>query len=65
MRLVITYVVLVAIGGAFCYAIGWAVDAYDKSLGLLVFLGALGVTLYVAWKIAVYITDPKRTRLRA
>ena len=65
LRLVIAYLIAVAIGGVISYFIGSTVDRYDTSLGMLAFLGALFVTLWVGWILAVRVTDPGRASPRA
>ena len=65
LRLVIVYLIAVAIGAAVSYLVGLVVDRYDSSLGMLAFLGVLFVTLWAGWIFAVRVTDPARASRRA
>jgi len=69
MLLLVVYLVLIIVGDAIAYAIGLlierpqligiAVDRPMTTISLTVFLLAYFVNLWVAWQIAVKITEPR------
>ncbi len=61
MQIIIYYVVLVVIGEFGAYLIGRAVEYYSMAAGLPVFLGCFFIVFWIAWVIAVRLTEPKTT----
>jgi CDP-diglyceride synthetase len=60
MVLIIVYLVFMVIGDILAYFIGSAVDRTWPTASLPVFLGLYFLFLYVAWLLAVWITEPKK-----
>jgi hypothetical protein len=53
MKLLVFYIVFVAIGEAITYAAGWAVELWSPATSLPVFLGGFFFVLWAAWRLAV------------
>jgi hypothetical protein len=63
MQLLVYYVVFVAIGDLIAYLIGTFVEYLWGSIpSLVVFLGLYFFLLWLAWVIAVKVTEPKKVR---
>jgi len=62
MWLIIVYVIFMIIGDFIDYLIGSAVDRVWPAASLPVFLGLYFVFLYVAWLLAIKVTEPKPAR---
>jgi hypothetical protein len=63
MQLLVYYVVFVAVGDFAAYLTGYLVERFWGSTpSLVVFLGLYFLLLWVAWVIAVKVTEPKSTR---
>ncbi len=60
MTLIIYYVVLVAVGTTGSILIGLWTDQMSSNMGMTVFLCLYFVTLWLAWIIAVRMTEPKK-----
>lgn len=60
MRLLVVYIVILAIGGVVCVAVGNFTDHVDIRYGLIAFLTLFFINLWVSWRIAVALTGPKR-----
>jgi len=59
MGLVIAYIVILAIGQSITIGIGLAIDRiYSPSISLPVSIGLYFLMFWVAWKIAVRVTEP-------
>jgi hypothetical protein len=62
MALIIWYLALVAAGDASAYFAGLLVEyQWGSYPSLIVFLAIYFVTLWLAWLIAVRLTEPKKT----
>jgi hypothetical protein len=63
MLLIIWYLGLVAIGDALAYAAGRFVEylGWGSNTSMIVFLSIYFLTLWVAWVLAVRLTEPKKT----
>lgn len=60
MKLIVYYLVLVIAGDFATYFIGLAVErAFGGYISLLVFLASYFLILWVSWKAAVRLTEPK------
>ena len=55
MRLLVVYIVFVAIGEAIAYAAGRTVEVWSPATSLPVFLSAFFFVLWAAWRLAVKI----------
>jgi|SRR5689334_9180965 len=53
MRLLVVYIVFVAIGEAIAYAAGRTVEVWSPATSLPVFLSAFFFVLWAAWRLAV------------
>lgn len=53
MRLLVVYIVFVAIGQAIAYAAGRAVEIWSPATSLPVFLSLFFFMLWAAWRLAV------------
>lgn len=60
MWLIFVYLAFMIIGDIMDYFIGSAVDKVWPSASLPVFLGLYFLFLYIAWVIAVRVTEPKQ-----
>jgi hypothetical protein len=67
MELIIVYVILMVIGDLIDFGIGFAASRmWSDAASMPIFLGAYFLTLWIAWFLAVKITEPKNwKRLRA
>jgi hypothetical protein len=62
MLLIICYLGLVAAGDVLAYFIGLFVEyAWGSNASMIIFLATYFVTLWVAWVVAVRLTEPKKT----
>ncbi len=60
MGLLVAYVLTVLVGQAIAASIGIAVDhIYSSQAGLVVFIPLYFLVFYVAWRIAVWVTEPR------
>jgi hypothetical protein len=63
MELLIVYVVLMLIGDLIDFGIGYAVSTmWSDAASLPVFLACYFFTLWLAWILAVRITEPRRNK---
>ena len=53
MKLLVVYIVFVAIGEAMSYGIGWTVELWSPATSLPVFLACFFFVLWAAWRLAV------------
>jgi hypothetical protein len=60
MWLIIIYLMFMVVGDVADYLIGIAVDRIWPSASLPIFLGLYFVFLWVAWILAVWVTEPKK-----
>jgi hypothetical protein len=58
MRLLIMYIVILALGGIVCFLVGDAADQVDKAYGLIAFLALFFLNLWVSWRLAIFFTRP-------
>jgi hypothetical protein len=58
LTLVVTYVVLLAVGMAIAIGIGLATDRINAPISLLVFFGSATCAIALAWPLAVRLTEP-------
>lgn len=61
MQIMIYYIVFVLIGDVAAYAIGRSVEQWSPATSLPVFLAAFFVVFWIAWILAVRVTEPKKT----
>jgi hypothetical protein len=60
MGLVIAYVICLVIGQSITIAIGLAIDRmYSPAISLPISIGLYFLMFWIAWKIAVRITEPR------
>jgi hypothetical protein len=59
MRLIAFYVLFVLIGEFGAYLVGRTVEHWSQTASLPVFLSCFFVVFWVAWRLAVRVTDPK------
>ena len=59
MQIMAYYIVLVLIGDVGAYAIGRAVEQWSPTSSLPVFLGCFFLVFWLAWRLAVRLTEPK------
>jgi cation transporter-like permease len=62
VQLIVYYVVFMVAGDFVDYVIGLAVERIWPQASLLTFLVLYFVSLWVAWLLAVKMTEPKRAR---
>jgi len=62
MWLIIVYVIFMIIGDFADYVIGSAVDRVWPNASLWVFLALYFIFLYLAWILAIKVTEPKPAR---
>ena len=62
MKLIAVYVVMMGIGDIADYLIGRVVERYWPAASLTIFLLLYFFFLWVGWRFAVWLTDPKRAR---
>jgi membrane protein CcdC involved in cytochrome C biogenesis len=62
MSLIAVFAVLMVIAQAINVAIAIQVDNYSDSAGLVAFFALLVVSIIVAWKLAVWLTEPRGKR---
>ena len=60
MWLIVIYLIFMIVGDVADYAIGTVVERMWPSASLPVFLGLYFLFLYLAWVIAVRVTEPKK-----
>jgi hypothetical protein len=61
MVLILWFLALVAAGDVLAYLVGLLVEyQWGSYPSLVVFLAMYAVTLWVAWRLAVWLTKPKR-----
>ena len=65
MTLLIYYLALMVAGTIVSILIGLWADRFSPNLGMTVFLCLYFATLWVAWVIAVRITEPKKLEAKA
>lgn len=53
------YIVFVVIGDLGAYVIGLAAERIDPSISLVVFLACFFMVFWLAWQLAVRLTEPK------
>ena len=61
MWLLIVYVALVVAVNVIDYFIGRAFEQAWPALGLPFFLGLFFFTIWAAWPVAIWLTEPKKT----
>ncbi len=59
MRLIAFYVIFVLIGDLGAYAVGRTVEHWSAAASLPVFLACFFVVFWIAWRLAVRMTEPK------
>ncbi len=59
MMLIVAYVVFVVVGEFVAYLIGRVVEQWSTTAGLPVFLACFFIVFWVAWVLAVKVTEPK------
>ena len=59
MQIMVYYIVFVLIGDVGSYLIGRAVEQWSPTTSLPVFLGCFFVVFWLAWVVAVRVTEPK------
>ena len=59
MRIITFYVAFVLVGDIGSYLIGRAVEHWSEPASLPVFLGCFFLVFWVAWRLAVKVTEPK------
>jgi hypothetical protein len=59
MRIITFYVAFVLIGDIGSYLIGRSVERWSETASLPVFLGCFFLVFWVAWRLAVKMTEPK------
>jgi hypothetical protein len=60
MRLIAVYIVFVLIGEVGSYLVGRTMEQFlSQSLALSVFLGCFFVVFWLAWVLAVKVTEPR------
>jgi len=57
MAAIVIYVVLVLIGDTAAVGISYLVERFSDTAGLLVFFALFVFVFWVAWKLAVYLTE--------
>jgi hypothetical protein len=63
VQLIVYYLVFMIAGDIAAYLIGLVVErAFGSQASLIVFLALYFLGLWVAWILAVWITDPKRAQ---
>ena len=60
MWLIIIYLIFMVVGDVADYLIGIAVDRVWPAASLPIFLGLYFVFLYLAWILAVWVTEPRK-----
>lgn len=60
MSIMAVYVAFVVIGELIAYGIGRVVEHWSMAAGLPVFLAGFFVVFWLAWILAVRVTEPKR-----
>jgi hypothetical protein len=60
MIVMAVYIVIVILGGAVSWGIGSATEAISETVSLPVFLGCFFLNFWVSWRIALWLTEPKR-----
>jgi hypothetical protein len=63
MWLIIVYLLFMIVGDVADYFIGVVVEQYWPAASLPVFLGLYFLFLWLAWVIAVWVTEPKKGSL--
>jgi len=62
MKLIAVYVVFVVIGDVVAYVVGRSAEHWlTQSLSLTIFLGCFFVVFWLAWVLAVRVTEPRST----
>ncbi len=59
MRIITFYVVFVLFGDIGSYLIGRSVEHWSEAASLPVFLGCFFLVFWIAWRLAVKVTEPK------
>jgi len=60
MALLFTYVVIVIVGQSLSVTVGMLVDTYHSSYaGLMVFVALYFFVFWAAWRLSVWLTEPK------
>lgn len=59
MMLIVVYVAFVLIGELGAYVVGRIVEHWSTTAGLPVFLGCFFFVFWLAWVLAVRVTEPK------
>jgi len=60
MQLLAVYIVFVLIGESGAYLVGRSVEYWSETASLPVFLGCFFIVFWIAWVLAVWLTEPKR-----
>jgi hypothetical protein len=60
MSIMAVYIFFLVIGELIAYAIGRIVEQWSMAAGLPVFLAGFIVVFWLAWILAVRVTEPKR-----
>lgn len=58
MRIMVFYILFVVIGDLGAYAVGQAVEHWSPSASLPAFLACFFAIFWVAWRLAVRVTEP-------
>ncbi len=60
MRLIIYFIFITAVANVATYFIGLAAERmWGSAISLIVFLSLYFLSIWVAWKLAVWLTEPK------
>jgi hypothetical protein len=59
MKIMAVYILLVVIGEFGAYLLGRTVEHWSQAASLPVFLGCFFLVFWIAWVIAVRLTEPK------
>lgn len=65
MTLIVYYVALMAVGTIASIIVGLWTDRFSPNVGMTVFLCLYFLTLWVAWVVAVRMTEPKKLEAKA
>jgi hypothetical protein len=57
MSVILVFLALVVLGDAAAIGISSIVERFSQTASLFVFLGLFVVVFYIAWQVAVYITE--------
>ena len=62
MQLLAVYLVLIVMGDFIAYGIGTAVQQVSEAASLPIFLALYFFVFFIAWVIAVRLTEPRKTQ---